>query len=250
MPYIGLSYFLIFILYTQTHYLSGIICPTYRTLAPEKQLLWHTYVYSFVHAIVMSLFSVYAISDRQMWADPVWQDSPISRIACAICIGYMFFDTTVVLYHHKVLWDWYYLFHHFATVYAYYQVVGYGALNFFAIYRLLAEISTPFVDLRWFIDTVGYPKTSKQNIVNGVLMTLAFFFVRILAMPHYWYIVYTVYGTDSFNNTGYMRWVLFLSCVILDSINVFWFYKMCRGVTKVICLKFDANRNEIQAKQD
>lgn len=107
-----------------------------------------------------------------------------------------------------------------------------------------------FPFFRWFIDTVGYPKTSKQNIVNGVVMTVTFFVVRILAIPHYWYIVYNVYGTKSFNNAGHMRFVLFLSCVILDSINVFWFYKMCRGVTKVISLKLDANRNEIQSKQN
>lgn len=97
-------------------------------------------------------------------------------------------------------------------------------------------------------DAVGYSKTSQQNMINGVLMTLSFFVVRILVMPHFWYIVYTVYGTDDFNRIGHIQLILVVSCFILDIINVAWFYKMCRGVKKVIALKLDANRNEISQK--
>lgn len=87
-------------------------------------------------------------------------------------------------------------------------------------------------------------------MVNGVLMTLSFLIVRILVMPHFWYIVYSVIGTEDFNRIGHIRLVLVLSCFILDTINIFWFLKMCRGVKKVITLKLDANKNEVAHKND
>ncbi|XP_071133502.1 TLC domain-containing protein 4-like [Mytilus edulis] len=245
------SFAIFFLFNTKIDEFSKRISPNYVHLPEEKKITWHTYVFSMLHAFIMSFLSVYALTtDKQLWTDPIWCNSPISRIICGICVGYMIFDFYIMLKNYKQLWDWFFVFHHSATIYAYLAVMSYGVLPFFAIYRLLAEISTPFVDLRWFIDTLGYPKTSLQNMVNGVLMTLSFLIVRILVMPHFWYIVYSVIGTEDFNRIGHIRLVLVLSCFILDTINIFWFLKMCRGVKKVITLKLDANKNEVAHKND
>uniref|UniRef100_A0A0E9V1N3 TLC domain-containing protein n=1 Tax=Anguilla anguilla TaxID=7936 RepID=A0A0E9V1N3_ANGAN len=47
-------------------------------------------------------------------------------------------------------------------------------LPYFANFRLLAEFSTPCVNQRWFFEVLGYPKSSKPNIANGVMMAANF----------------------------------------------------------------------------
>lgn len=87
---------------------------------------------------------------------------------------------------------------------------------------------------RWYLDALKYPKTSKAFVFNGLLMTLVFFLVRILAMPIYWWKVYTVAITPLWSHMGHFRFVLIGVCVVLDVINLYWFSKMMRGVLKII----------------
>ncbi len=87
---------------------------------------------------------------------------------------------------------------------------------------------------RWFLDTLKFSKTSKAFVFNGVSMTLVFFFVRILAMPIYWWKVYTVAITPLWSYMGHFRFVLLVVCTVLDVINLYWFTKMVRGVTRIM----------------
>jgi len=87
---------------------------------------------------------------------------------------------------------------------------------------------------RWFLDTLKFSKTSKAFVLNGLLMTLVFFFVRILAMPIYWWKVYTVAITPLWSHMGHFRFVLIVVCVVLDIINLYWFIKMVRGCLQIL----------------
>ena len=40
---------------------------------------------------------------------------------------------------------------------------------------------------RWFLDVLGYQKTSPIFLINGVAMAGMFFLVRIASIPPYWY---------------------------------------------------------------
>jgi hypothetical protein len=55
-----------------------------------------------------------------------------------------------------------FVLHHSLTISAYYLVVFYGGMVWFANFRLLAEFSTPFVNQRWFLDVLGL-KASKAS---------------------------------------------------------------------------------------
>lgn len=87
---------------------------------------------------------------------------------------------------------------------------------------------------RWFLDTLKFSKTSKAFVINGLLMTLVFFFVRILAMPIYWYKVYIVAITPLWSHMGHFRFVLIIVCLVLDIINLYWFSKMIRGCLHIL----------------
>lgn len=102
--------------------------------------------------------------------------------------------------------------------------------------------------VRYFFDVLGIKKTDPLGFTNGILMTLSFFAVRILVMPIYWMKVYQVYGTEAFLRTGHVQMVLLVTCIVLDIINLFWFYKMLKGVHKVLRVNFDKNYNDTSRK--
>lgn len=119
---------------------------------------------------------------------------------------------------------------------------------------LLTELSTPFVNIRGFI-----PRTSPLYLVNGILMTGAFFFFRVL-----WYNfvifdqfqVYILYR-------GYHFWELYpkedhfkvkiLLCLSMTMyfLNMFWFSKMFAGLLNALGLGklFDEVEDEPKASE-
>lgn len=112
---------------------------------------------------------------------------------------------------------------------------GQGMLPYFANFRLLAEFSTPCVNQRWFFEVLGYPKSSRPNMANGVAMALVFFVVRIAVMPGYYSRMYAVYGTEAFYLVpwgGRFAWIC--SSICLDIMNIMWMHKIARGCYRVL----------------
>lgn len=98
-------------------------------------------------------------------------------------------------------------------------------------------VTCEYLFYRWFFEVLGYPKSSKANIINGVLMTVVFFVVRIAVMPVYYSRVISSFGTEAFQRLGFAAqsaWII--SSVSLDVMNVMWMVKIAKGCQKVICL--------------
>ena len=91
--------------------------------------------------------------------------------------------------------------------------------------------------LRWFFEALKYPKFSKANVINGILMTVVFFIVRIASIPPFYSYMYSVFGTEAYVRLGFLiqfSWVA--TCVVLDVMNVMWMIKISKGCIKVISL--------------
>ncbi|XP_076440792.1 TLC domain-containing protein 4-B-like [Babylonia areolata] len=219
--------------------LSAKMSQKYCLLSEEKKIDWNTRVLSTVHATVVSSMCAYSlIYDSEISEDPIWWDAPAVRTSCAIVVGYMASDLVIMTIHYKHIGEVFYFFHHGASMYAYYYVMTYGVLPYFANYRLVAEFSTPFVNQRWFLNVLGYSKSSPLFVANGIAMAVTFFAVRIAVMPPYWLKVYSVYGTEPFNRLGHIQLVLVITCAVLDIINLYWFYKIYTGCRRVVEMFF------------
>ncbi|KAL5017535.1 hypothetical protein ScPMuIL_007124 [Solemya velum] len=223
---------------------SAKLCQSYVDLPEDKQIDWNSRVNSSIHATIVCCTCAYTLFyEKEISEEPIWWDCTMVRSTCAIVVGYMSADAIIMAVYYRQIGEIFYFFHHGASIYAYYYVMTYGVLPYFANYRLIAEFSTPLVNQRWFLDILGYKRTSKVFIANGIAMTVTFFAVRIFTMPQYWYKVYSVYDTEGFNRLGHIQIVLVLTCFVLDVINLFWFYKMCKGVHKVVTATLDKNKN-------
>ncbi|XP_023660403.2 TLC domain-containing protein 4-B isoform X1 [Paramormyrops kingsleyae] len=217
-------------------WMSPRITAGFLRLTPKQKIEWNSRTVSTFHALVVGLFCLYILLfDDAVNQDPVWGDPTMVKINVAITAGYLVSDLLLIFYYWKAIGDKLFVIHHLAALYAYYYVLGQGMLPYFANFRLIAEFSTPCVNQRWFFEVLGYPKSSKPNMANGVMMAVVFFLVRIAVMPLYYSRMYSVYGTDAFNRVplgGRSAWIC--SSICLDVMNLMWMHKIARGCYKVL----------------
>ncbi|KAM9689350.1 TLC domain-containing protein 4-like isoform 1-T2 [Trichechus inunguis] len=217
---------------------SAKVCPGFNRLNFEKKIEWNSRVVSTCHSLVVGVFSLYIFFfDEAAIADPLWGDPSLGSVNIAITSGYLISDLLLLVLYWRAIGDKLFVIHHCTALYAYHFVLKDGVLVYIGNFRLIAELSSPFVNQRWFFETLKYPKFSKANVINGVLMTVVFFIVRIVVIPPFYHFVCSVYGTEPYVRLGLLRQCSWIgSCVVLDIMNVMWMIKITRGCIKVISL--------------
>ncbi|XP_048848213.1 TLC domain-containing protein 4-B-like isoform X1 [Brienomyrus brachyistius] len=216
--------------------LSSAVTPAYRRLPPSKLTEWNSRVVSTIHALIVGFFCLYILwFDDAVNMDPVWGDPKLVQINVAIACGYLLYDLVTVTCYWSTLGDGFFVCHHLAALYAYGYVLTRGVLPYFANFRLISELSTPFVNQRWFFEALSFPRSHTLVVANGVAMAVVFFLVRIAVMPAYYSRVVATFGTPAFHRLGLgaqTAWIL--SCICLDVLNTIWMYKITRGCYRVL----------------
>ncbi|KAK1328841.1 hypothetical protein QTO34_011010 [Cnephaeus nilssonii] len=219
-------------------WLSAKVSPGFSRLGPAKKIEWNSRVVSTCHSVVVGALSLsVSLFDEAAIADPLWGDSLLAKVNVAIASGYLISDLLVIARHWDVIGDKFFVIHHCASLYAFFLVLRDGTLQYIANFRLLAELSSPCVNQRWFLEALQYSKLSTANVLNGLLMTLVFFVVRILPIPSFYGFMLSVVGTEAYARLGLLTqcsWVG--SCVVLDVMNVIWMVKISKGCLRVIAL--------------
>ncbi|XP_029364184.1 TLC domain-containing protein 4-B [Echeneis naucrates] len=216
--------------------LSSTFAPGYGRLHSTKLTEWNSRLVSTVHALIVGLFCLYILwFDDAVNADPVWGDPSLVKLNVAITCGYLLYDLVLLACNWSTMGDSFFVCHHLAALYAYGYVLTRGVLPYFANFRLISELSTPFVNQRWFFEVLKYPRSHRMVVLNGVAMAVVFFLVRIAVMPSYWASVFATFGTPAFERLGLGAQVAWItSCITLDILNTIWMYKITRGCYKVL----------------
>uniref|UniRef100_A0A3Q0RTL6 TLC domain containing 4b n=1 Tax=Amphilophus citrinellus TaxID=61819 RepID=A0A3Q0RTL6_AMPCI len=218
--------------------LSSAITPGYGRLPPTQLTEWNSrYVTGkHLHALIVGLFCLYILwYDDAVNANPVWGDPSLVKLNVAITCGYLLYDLVLLACNWSTMGDSFFVCHHLAALYAYGYVLTRGVLPYFANFRLISELSTPFVNQRWFFEALKYPRSHRLVVLNGVAMAVVFFLVRIAVMPSYWASVFATFGTPEFERLGLGAQVAWItSCIALDVLNTIWMYKITRGCYKVL----------------
>ncbi|XP_078540455.1 TLC domain-containing protein 4-A-like [Lissotriton helveticus] len=217
-------------------HLSSLLSQRYLELPAGKKCEWDSRCVSTAHALVVGSFCLYILAyDDAINKDPIWGDPRLVKMNVAITCGYLIYDMLLLARYWKTMGDSFFVCHHLAVLYAYGYVLNRGVLPFFANFRLISELSTPFVNQRWFFDIVGQPRSSWPVLLNGFAMTVVFFLVRIAVIPWYYRTTFATFGTEAFERLGtgpQVAWIV--SCIVLDVLNVVWMYKILRGFYKVV----------------
>jgi len=243
---IASSLFFVFIYKVISPRISHSLFPRYRSLNETDTIEWNSRVVSNVHSLIVTAVCIHELLfDVGIRKNPIWCESCLVRTNCAVVVGYLMADLFIMILNWSNIGGLFFAIHHCVTIYAYYYVMTYGVLPWFANFRLLAELSTPFVNQRWFFDVLGL-KCTKGYAINGFMLFTSFFSVRIFTMPIYYFKLYSIYNFSAFQALGVLRHAALIICLILDLINIHWFSKIFRGVKKL----FEASRSQSKEKQN
>lgn len=199
----------------------------YRALTRVKRMEWDSRTVSSIHATVVSLLCIYALSmDRLLWQHPIVYTSHTGLIALSVSVGYFLCDLVSMPFYWWNKQLIIFIFHHAAAAFAFYEVVTYRSCVFFGVYRLTTELSTPFINQRWFYRTIGH-KPDRPRVASVTLMfALLFAITRNLMIIPFWYISYRAYHSPAYNIcVQYIPGIklMFISCcLILDILNIYW----------------------------
>lgn len=207
----------------------------YRTECTANQINCTSLTSSTLHAILTFFAGMYIVcfDPNVTWEFPD-STSNILKWTQSMSLGYFLADYIVLVHTRELGGTGPVIFHHTSATAAFLVSLWYNKMGWYSCFRLLSEFSTPFVNFRWILVSIGLKNTRRYKI-NGILMTASFFLCRICTCPIYWYYVWKVWNTEAFSsipNVLYFFWVF--GPLALDLLNIFWFNKMFKGMLRAL----------------
>ncbi|XP_044496723.1 TLC domain-containing protein 4-like isoform X2 [Mangifera indica] len=206
------------VVYDLTQLISTFNLKSYNGLTKLQRIEWNNRGISTVHAIFISAMALYYVfwsdffSDQRLDGLPIFRNSPHSTFALGVSVGYFLADLGTILWLYPSLGGMEYVIHHCLSgiSVAYSMFSGEGQLYTYMV--LISEVTTPEINMRWFLDMAGM-KRSKAYLINGVVIFFAWLVIQMHLM-------------------GYLLVVLVPSA--LGILNLMWFTKIARGLKKTL----------------
>ncbi len=208
---------------------------TYKKYLQESQLNkkaeWDSRGTSTFHAILASSAAVYTFLVAQEFNDfDLLRITPFCEIWLMFSLGYFLYDIFIIFKYFPG--DYSSLVHHCIAISIHILICATGTCTLIQMGYVLTEMSTPFVNARFFLMDSGM-RNSKTYVANGLLMFVTFFVFRMPMIPFVPVIFYIKY--DQYLKIPMLvRCVYLLLYVLISTLNLIWFYKITRGVIKTL----------------
>ncbi|KAJ1903607.1 hypothetical protein IWQ60_012559, partial [Tieghemiomyces parasiticus] len=188
-----------------------------------QKINWHIHSVSFVHSVLSLYLNYQLINDPTLTHDPIRGFSTRFGDVTAVSAGYFLWDAYVCIKYIRQT----------GPGFAIHGVIAFIACilsyaPFIAMYGpmfMMVELSTPFLNIHWFMDKIGLTGSLAQ-LVNGVILLGTFFYARILYCP---YSVSRLY-LDLYRHWGrfnpMLGYIYIAQSATLTVLNVYWFSKM------------------------
>lgn len=202
-----------------------------------NQLNYKTKINFDIHVVSMVQCVVSVLALIPMWNHPTWKNRevdptsavlayyPYGGFVSSISVGYFLWDL-VVCFKYMNLFGAGFLVHAVSALFVFGSTLFPFCLPWVPAF-LLFELSTPFVNINWFASKMPAGFVSDTTvIVNGILLLVTFFTVRIL----WGFYSAIVVARDMFAVWDQLYKVLPVGTLLLNFtlniLNVYWFYKM------------------------
>nr|GMD98507.1 transmembrane protein 56-B [Ipomoea batatas]GMD99643.1 transmembrane protein 56-B [Ipomoea batatas] len=161
-----------------------------------------------------------------------FRNSSMSTFTLGISIGYFIADLGMICWLYPALGGIEYVLHHALSgiAVAYSMFTGEGQLYTFMV--LISELTTPEINMRWYLDTAGL-KRSSAYVINGVVIFIAWLVARILLFVYMFYHVYVHYD-EVMQMHPFGSLLVFVVPAILGVMNLVWFGKIVKGLKKTL----------------
>ncbi|KAL7172960.1 hypothetical protein ACSBR2_032430 [Camellia fascicularis] len=173
------------IVYELTGVVSLLFFKGYAKLNDAEKLEWNNRGFSTFHALVVAVASVYLLLFSDLFDENydnkliVHRSSTLSDTILGISIGYFLSDLAMILWNYPALGGMVYVLHHGLSMFSIFLSLVHGQGQFYILMVLFTESTTPFVNLRWYLDVAGQ-KNSKLYVCNGVALFFGWLVARIL----------------------------------------------------------------------
>ncbi|KAL8531344.1 hypothetical protein ACS0TY_008099 [Phlomoides rotata] len=200
------------VVYTLTGVISASLVKEYNRLNRKQKLEWNNRGFSTFHAIVAAAASLYLLTVSDLFDDS--QDQLIINRTSSLS------ETVMGVMHHGL------------SMYAIIQSLWSGQAQIYILMVLFTESTTPFVNLRWYLDVAGR-KNSKLYTYNGVALFFGWLVARIFLFVFFYYHMFVHFDqVKQVFPVGFYS-LLTVPCA-LAVMNVFWFWKITRGMVKTL----------------
>ncbi|CAA0842411.1 Phospholipase SGR2 [Striga hermonthica] len=221
------------VVYDLTGVISSLLFKGYNKLNDKAKLEWNNRGFSTFHAIVVAAGSLYLLLVSDLFAEAqdgliVHRSSPLSDTVLGVSIGYFLSDLSMIFYHYPTLGGMEYVVHHGLSMYCIILSLLSGEAQMYILMVLFTEVTTPFVNQRWYLDTAGM-KNSKLYIYNGVALFFGWLVARIILFMFFFYHIFIHY--DQVKQIFPLGFYSLLTVPpVISLMNVFWFWKITRGM--------------------
>lgn len=251
----------------------------YSTLSRKKRLNWDAHVVSMVQSLLINSLALWVMAvDKERAAmdqdERIWGYTGAAAFIQALGAGYFVWDLFVTAANIDVFGPGT-LAHAISALVVY--SMGFVSriidpcccpmnpktssltnplqrpfVNYYSCNFILWELSTPFLNVHWFMDKVNMTG-SKAQLYNGFLLLGSFFMARLVygtyqsyrVFNDIWSAVGTNPSTEKILSSSLMLYATpksevpfwlassYLACnLVLNFLNFFWFFKMVTAVTK------------------
>lgn len=256
-------------------WISNLLAPEHYSKLPRKRRLnWDAHVVSMVQSCLINGLAIWVMfTDNEIknmtWEERIWGYTGAAGFIQALAAGYFLWDLVVTSLNLDVF-GLGTLAHAIAALLVY--SLGFVCLsklpvffafctnqnslqrpflNYYACVFILWELSTPFLNVHWFMDKVGMTGTRAQ-LYNGLMLLFTFFTCRLVYGT---YMSFSVFkdvwaGINTHPNVEALTTPLMAfahedstvpvwlgaaylaSNITLNSLNFYWFFMMIRAVRK------------------
>ncbi|XP_076917545.1 uncharacterized protein LOC143577666 [Bidens hawaiensis] len=224
---------------------TGIVTPLmfkgFSKLNKEQKLEWKNRGFSTFHALYVAIASLYFFLILDLFNESVndelivYRKSTLSETILGMSSGYFLSDMAMIIWTYPTLGGLEYVLHHGLSTFAIMQSILTGEAEYYIFMVLFTESTTPFVNLRWYLDVAGM-KSSVFYVWNGIAMFLGWLVARIVLFGFFFYHMY--YHIDQVRQLHMVTfYALHMIPPVLAIMNLLWFFKIARGMVRTLTKK-------------
>ncbi|XP_062081680.1 uncharacterized protein LOC133788276 [Humulus lupulus] len=226
------------IVYRLTGAISSLCFKSYRNLSRAQKIEWNNRGISTVHAVVVAFASFYLLVLSDLFNKDsvdgliVDRNSALSNTVLGISIGYFLTDLAMIFGLFPALGGLEYVLHHGLSMFSIILSLLSGQGQFYILMVLFSESTTPFVNLRWYLDTADQ-KNSSLYICNGIALFVGWLVARIILFVYFF--THMLLHFEEVKTIFPLGFYSLLSVPpVIGIMNLFWFWKISKGLVKTL----------------
>ncbi|KAI4203492.1 MAG: hypothetical protein LQ350_001830 [Teloschistes chrysophthalmus] len=221
-------------------YVSARLAPkTYPHLPRKTKINWNVHFVSMVQSCfinTLALWVIYLDKERSQmdWKERVWGYTGAGGMVQGFAAGYFGWDLWASIKDVDVH-GWGALFHAFSALAV--STMGFRPfVNYYGLNFILYELSTPFLNIHWWLDKVGMTGSTTQ-LVNGIALLTSFAGSRLVWGSYQNFRMYkdiwrAIQTPGELPVPTWLAMGYLLSTTALSFLNFYWFGKMIEAVAK------------------